>query len=106
MTNKPIIRASSQMVPRKLQNRFVRRRANREYDYRGQDRIPMKDLKAELEKLLANAEDCELIARLATDKTKRETFTRIATQLREMAAELQADIAAHSQGGRVAPDSA
>jgi hypothetical protein len=66
----------------------------------------MKDLKAELEKLLTNAEDCTLIARLATDKTKRETFTRIATQLREMAAELQADIAARSQGGRVAPDSA
>lgn len=66
----------------------------------------MKDLKAELEKLLTNAEDCTLIARLATDKTKRETFTRIATQLREMAAELQADIAARSQGGTVAPDSA
>ena len=30
----------------------------------------MKDLKAELEKLLTIAEDCELIARLATDKTK------------------------------------
>jgi len=66
----------------------------------------MKDLKAELEKLLTNAEDCTLIARLATDKTKRETFTRIAKQLREMAAELQADIAARSQGGTVAPDSA
>jgi SepF-like predicted cell division protein (DUF552 family) len=66
----------------------------------------MKDLKAELEKLLTNAEDCTLIARLATDKNKRETFTRIATQLREMAAELQADIAARSQRGTVAPDSA
>jgi SepF-like predicted cell division protein (DUF552 family) len=66
----------------------------------------MKDLKAELEKLLTNAEDCTLIARLATDKSKRETFTRIATQLREMAAELQADIAARSHGGTIAPDSA
>jgi len=28
----------------------------------------MKDLKAELEKLLVNAEDCELIARLATEQ--------------------------------------
>jgi len=54
----------------------------------------MKDLKAELEKLLTNAEDCELIARLATDKSKRETFSRIAVQLREMAAELKAEIAA------------
>jgi SepF-like predicted cell division protein (DUF552 family) len=59
----------------------------------------MKDLKAELEKLLANAEDCELIARLATDKSKRDTFGRIANQLREMASQLQADIAARSEAG-------
>ena len=57
----------------------------------------MKDLKAELEKLLTNAEDCELIARLATDKSKRETFGRIANQLRDMAAQLQADIAARPE---------
>jgi len=56
----------------------------------------MKDLKAELEKLLVNAEDCELIARLATDPAKRQTFTRLTKQLRELAAELQADIAARS----------
>jgi putative N-acetylmannosamine-6-phosphate epimerase len=49
----------------------------------------MKDLNS-------NAEDCELIARLATDRVKRETFSRIATQLHEMAAELMADIAARS----------
>ena len=53
----------------------------------------MKDLKAELEKLLTNAEDCELIAHLAMDLTKRETFSKISKQLREMAAELQAEIA-------------
>jgi SepF-like predicted cell division protein (DUF552 family) len=56
----------------------------------------MKDLTSELEKLLVNAEDCELIARLATDRTKQETFSRIAKQLREMAAELKAEIAARS----------
>lgn len=56
----------------------------------------MKDLKAELEKLLTNAEDCSLIARLATDKNKRETFARIAGQLREIARELQAEIADRS----------
>jgi hypothetical protein len=59
----------------------------------------MKDLKSELEKLLTNAEDCELIARLATDIKKRETFGRIAGQLREMAEELKADIAARSNSG-------
>jgi hypothetical protein len=52
----------------------------------------MKDMRAELEKLRVNAEDCELIAGLATDPAKRETFGRLAKQLREMAAELQADI--------------
>jgi SepF-like predicted cell division protein (DUF552 family) len=61
----------------------------------------MKDLKAELEKLLTNAEDCELIARLATDKGKRETFGRIARQLREMASDLKVDIAARSEASAV-----
>ena len=64
--------------------------------------IQMKDLEAELEKLLTRREDCTLIARLATDKNKRETFARIARQLRGMAVELQADIAARSQ--MVTPD--
>jgi hypothetical protein len=53
----------------------------------------MKDLQTELEKLLVDAEDCELIARLATDKEKRETFSRLARQLLSMAAEVRADIA-------------
>ncbi|TCU78839.1 hypothetical protein EDE08_101621 [Bradyrhizobium sp. R2.2-H] len=62
----------------------------------------MKDLKAELEKLLVNAEDCDLIARLAADQEKRETFGRIAKQLREMASELSAEIAARltAAGGK------
>ncbi|MBR1193863.1 hypothetical protein JQ634_34250 [Bradyrhizobium sp. AUGA SZCCT0240] len=68
----------------------------------------MKDLKAELEKLLVNAEDCELIARLATDKDKRETFSRIAKQLRGMADELKAEILERSKkalvNGHAAPD--
>ena len=59
-------------------------------------RIRMKDLQAKLEKLLLDAEDCDLIARLATDRAKRETFARIAKQLRGMADELKADIAVRS----------
>ena len=70
----------------------------------------MKDLKAELEKLLINAEDCELIARLATDSDKRETFSRIAKQLRGMADELKAEILERSKkalvNGHARPDSA
>lgn len=52
----------------------------------------MQDLKSRLEKLLVEAEDCDLIANLATDQVKRQTFGTLASQLRQMAAEVQAVI--------------
>ena len=61
----------------------------------------MKDLTDKLEKLRADAEDCDLIGRLATDQTKRETFRRLATQLRDMAAELEGVIAAKIASGEI-----
>jgi hypothetical protein len=54
----------------------------------------MKDLRAKLEQLLAEAHDCDLIGNLATDQAKRATFRRMAVQFREMAEQLKADIAA------------
>ncbi len=45
-------------------------------------------------RICRTGEDCELIAKLAADKEKRETFSRIAKQLRSMAAEVRPDIAA------------
>ncbi len=54
----------------------------------------MKDLRNKLEKLRADAEDCTLISRLATDKAKRELFARLAAQIRQMIAELEAAIEA------------
>jgi hypothetical protein len=42
----------------------------------------MEDLKAQRDRLLTNAADCELIANLATDRNKRETFRTLATDLR------------------------
>ncbi len=45
----------------------------------------MQDLHAKLEKLLLEAEDCELIARLATDIKKRVFFANLAVQLRTLA---------------------
>jgi hypothetical protein len=48
----------------------------------------MPDLKAKLEKLLTEAEDCELIGRLATDVHKRELFFRLAVDLRGMARDI------------------
>ena len=53
----------------------------------------MQDLKAKLEKLLTEAEDCELIGRLATDIHKRELFLRLAVDLRGMARDIEAMIA-------------
>ena len=49
----------------------------------------MKDLEDKLEKLRLDAEDYDLIAKLATDPTRREAFRRLATQFRQMAAELE-----------------
>ena len=53
----------------------------------------MNDLQAKLERLLADAQDCDLIGNLATDRDKRATFRRMAAQFREMAEQLRADIA-------------
>jgi hypothetical protein len=50
----------------------------------------MEDLSAKLEKLLTEAEDCEIIGRLATDPNKRELFKRLAVDLRAMARDIQA----------------
>jgi hypothetical protein len=59
----------------------------------------MKDLTERLRKLRDDAEDCLLISRLATDRTKRQTFERLATQLEEMAAEIEAVIATKKASG-------
>jgi hypothetical protein len=53
----------------------------------------MKDLTARLEKLLTEAEDCDLIGRLAADLDKRELFRKLATDLRSMARDLETAIA-------------
>ena len=53
----------------------------------------MEDLEARLEKLLTDAEDCALIAKLAADVEKRDLFYRLATDLRRMAFDVQAMIA-------------
>ena len=53
----------------------------------------MQDLKAKLEKLRTEAEDCELIGRLANDIHKRELFLRLAVDLRTMARDIETVIA-------------
>jgi hypothetical protein len=53
----------------------------------------MEELRFKLEKLLTDAEDYDLIAKLATDQTKREAFNLLAAQTRDVAENLKALIA-------------
>ena len=54
----------------------------------------MKDFEARLEQLLTEAEDCDLIAKLATDPQKRCFYNKLAADLR---AELERLIARTSE---------
>ena len=57
----------------------------------------MEDLRAKLEKLLLEAEDCELIAKLATDIKKRAFFAKLSVQLKAMARDVEQMIAARAK---------
>ena len=54
----------------------------------------MKDMRAHLEKLRADAAGCALIRDLATDPQKRALFTRLAVHLSSLATEVEAVIVA------------
>lgn len=60
----------------------------------------MKDMQAHLEKLEADAAECKLISDLATDKMKRELFTRLAEHLTVLAGEVRQAIAKTQAGNR------
>jgi hypothetical protein len=59
----------------------------------------MKDLREKLEKLRADSEDCDLISKLSTDPVKRNTFAKLAEQLRQTAADIEAAILAKIASG-------
>lgn len=54
----------------------------------------MQDMTAYLEKLRTDAAECALIRDLATDRRKRELFTRLTEHLNALASEMEAAIAA------------
>ena len=58
----------------------------------------MKDHIRYLEKFRTDAADCKLISELATDKTKRELFARLADLLGVLALEVQHAIAKRAKG--------
>jgi hypothetical protein len=49
----------------------------------------MKDLQVHLEKLRTDAAECALIRDLATEKTKKELFARLAQHLEVLADEVE-----------------
>jgi hypothetical protein len=49
----------------------------------------MQDMRAQLEKLRVDAEDCNLISNLVTDVKKRELFARLAKHLMALASEVE-----------------
>jgi hypothetical protein len=53
----------------------------------------MTDLEYRLESFETLAADCELIAKLATDGTKRELYLRLALHYRELVADMRTAIA-------------
>jgi hypothetical protein len=56
----------------------------------------MKDMQAHLEKLRNEADECELISRLATDKTKKNLFAKLAEHHRVLVKEVEKAMAASS----------
>ena len=59
----------------------------------------MEDLKAQLEKLRTEAEECWLISKLATNRQKQELFARLAAQLRQMANDIESEIKSLNKKG-------
>jgi outer membrane murein-binding lipoprotein Lpp len=57
----------------------------------------MQDFQAKIEKLLLEAEDCELIAKLATDVKKRAHFARLSVRLKALAREMQSAVVEHAK---------
>ncbi|MBR1160800.1 hypothetical protein [Bradyrhizobium elkanii] len=49
----------------------------------------MQDMKAHLEKLRVEAEECELISKLATNTTKKQLFAKLAEHHRMLAHEVE-----------------
>lgn len=53
----------------------------------------MEDLKAKLEKLRMEAEDCAILGKLAADQQQRDLFNKLADNFRSMARDIEAVIA-------------
>ena len=57
---------------------------------------PMTDLHDRLERFETLTAECELIAKLATDSTKREFYLKLGEQYRQLAVDMRQAIAARA----------
>ena len=61
----------------------------------------MQDYKARIEKLSADAAECDLIGNLAVEEAKRKTFRRLAQQFRAIGEQLKAEMEGNAAALRV-----
>jgi hypothetical protein len=59
----------------------------------------MKDMIETLHRLRGDAEDCDLISKLAADPVKQETFAKLASRLRQSAADIELAMAEKNAAG-------
>ncbi|WFU43591.1 hypothetical protein QA640_14795 [Bradyrhizobium sp. CB82] len=57
----------------------------------------MRDYRTHLEKLRQDAADCQVIATLATDSSKRDMFRRLAMHLSRLADEVERELSLECQ---------
>ena len=65
----------------------------------------MQDLVAKLEKYQLEAEDCEMISKLAGDVKKREFFAKLAVQFRQLSRDIEQQIARRERNAEVVASS-
>jgi hypothetical protein len=59
----------------------------------------MTDMIETLQKLRGDAEDCDLISKLTADPAKQETFAKLASRLRQSAADIEQVMAQRNAAG-------
>jgi hypothetical protein len=59
----------------------------------------MTDMIETLQKLRGDAEDCDLISKLTADPVKQETFAKLASRLRQSAADIEQVMAQRNAAG-------
>jgi hypothetical protein len=81
-----------QFVPAQFKNIALAPASFSEHGSAMQHGRAMHNIRDKLDLFRVEAEDCELIAKLATDPKKRAMFAHLANRFRDMAAQLEAGL--------------